>query len=96
MQSPAPRRPRPAPLPVAQQQLWMERLLRLAERVGAAGEVPVAAVLLDEHGRAIGWGVNRRESDQDPLGHAELVALAQAARLRADWRFNACTLLVTL
>lgn len=74
----------------------MERLLRLAERVGGAGEVPVAAVLLDEHGRAIGWGVNRRESNQDPLGHAELVALAQAARLRADWRFNACTLLVTL
>ena len=74
----------------------MGRLLRRAERVGAAGEIPVAAVVLDEQGRAIGWGSNRRERDQQPLGHAELVALQQAARLRQDWRFNGCTLLVTL
>ena len=96
MESRAPRWPEPAALPATEQHLWMARLLRMAERVGAAGEVPVAAVLLDERGRALGWGVNRRESHADPLGHAELVALAQAARLRNDWRFNACTLLVTL
>ena len=75
---------------------WMERLLRRAEAVGAEGEIPVAAVVLDGRGRAIGWGSNRRDRDQQPLGHAELVALQQAARLRADWRFNDCTLLVTL
>ena len=75
---------------------WMERLLRQADRVGRSGEVPVAAVVLDPQGRAIGWGVNRREQDQDPLGHAELQALSQAARLRGDWRFNDHTLVVTL
>ena len=75
---------------------WMERLLRRAERVGEEGEIPVAAVVLDANGRAIGWGSNRRERDQQPLGHAELVALQQAARLRGDWRFNDCTLIVTL
>ena len=75
---------------------WMERLLRQADRVGRSGEVPVAAVVLDPQGRAIGWGVNRREQDHDPLGHAELQALAQAARLRGDWRFNDHTLVVTL
>ena len=74
----------------------MRRLLRRAERVGDEGEIPVAAVVLDGAGRAIGWGVNRRERDQDPLGHAELQALSQAARLLQDWRFNHCTLLVTL
>jgi tRNA(adenine34) deaminase len=71
-------------------------LLRLAERCGLAGEVPVAAVVLDGSGRALGWGTNRRQRRQDPLGHAELVALGQAARLRGDWRFNDCSLLVTL
>ncbi len=76
--------------------LWMERLLRLGERVGDEGEIPVAAVLLDERGRCLGWGSNRRQRQQDPLGHAELVALSQAARVRGDWRFNSCTLLVTL
>jgi len=74
----------------------MQRLLRHGERVGASGEVPVAAVVLDEAGRCIGWGSNRRELGADPLGHAELVALSQAARMRGDWRFNGCTLLVSL
>ena len=76
--------------------LWMGRLLRLAQRVGMEGEVPVAAVILDERGMAIGWGSNVRHRQQDPLGHAELVALRQAAALRGDWRFNGCSLLVTL
>jgi len=74
----------------------MRRLLRRAAAVGSHGEIPVAAVVLDELGRAVGWGSNRREQDQQPLGHAELVALQQAARLRQDWRFNGCTLIVTL
>ena len=80
----------------AEQLLWMQRLLRHAEVVGRQGEIPVAAVMVDSQGRAVGWGSNRRERDQQPLGHAELVALQQAARLRGDWRFNDCTLLVTM
>jgi tRNA(adenine34) deaminase len=76
--------------------MWMARLLRLAAAVGAAGEIPVAAVVLDGRGRCIGWGSNRRHHQADPLGHAELVALRQAALARRDWRFNDCTLLVTL
>jgi tRNA(adenine34) deaminase len=75
---------------------WMARLLRCAARTGRCGEIPVAAVVLDGRGRCIGWGSNRREQHADPLGHAELVALGQAARLLGDWRFNDCTLLVTL
>lgn len=74
----------------------MRRLLRRAAAVGESGEVPVAAVVLNASGKAIGWGSNRRERDQQPLGHAELVALQQAAKLQGSWRFNACTLLVTL
>jgi tRNA(adenine34) deaminase len=75
---------------------WMLRLVRRAREVGDRGEIPVAAVVLDARGRCIGWGSNRRQRDRDPLGHAELVALRQAAFLRGDWRFNDCTLLVTL
>ncbi len=77
-------------------EFWMERLLRQAGRVGAQGEIPVAAVILDRQGHCLGWGSNRRHRQQDPLGHAELVALRQAAALRGDWRFNDCSLLVTL
>jgi len=77
-------------------QWWMDRLQRLAAKAGQRGEVPVGAVVLDPQGRAIGWGSNRRQRQQDPLGHAELVALRQASILRHDWRFNDHTLLVTL
>lgn len=85
-----------AALPPAVLALWMERLLRRAQQVGASGEIPVAAAVLDGRGRCIGWGSNRRHRHQDPLGHAEISAITQAARLLGDWRLNTCTLLVTL
>ena len=69
---------------------WMDVLLQRAEEAGVEGEVPVAAVILDGEGRAIGHGRNRRQSHRDPLGHAELVALQQAAIVQDDWRFNNC------
>jgi tRNA(adenine34) deaminase len=74
----------------------MRRLLRVAERVGERGEIPVAAAVLDGRGRCIGWGSNSRHLRRDPLGHAELAALRQAARLLGEWQMNHCTLLVTL
>ena len=80
----------------AQQRFWMGLLLRRAEAIGQQGEVPVSALVLDGEGRCIGFGGNTRERDQDPLGHAELVAIRQATVLRGDWRLNDCTLLVTL
>ena len=33
---------------------------------------------------------------KDPLGHAELIALRLAAWIKRDWRFNECSLIVTL
>jgi len=96
MVSMAPERPRLPRVPDSDLELWMGRLLRLADRVGRCGEVPVAAALLDQHLRCIGWGSNGRHRRSDPLGHAELQALQQGARLLGDWRFNHCTLVVTL
>ncbi len=60
------------------------------------GEVPVSAVVLDESGRCIGHGSNYRQRNKDPIAHAEIVALRQAALIKSDWRFNECTLIVTL
>ena len=75
---------------------WMTRLLTKAILVGKRGEVPIAAIILDNRGRCIGYGENRRETTKDPLGHAELVALRQASWINDDWRFNDCTLMVNL
>ncbi|NJC58527.1 nucleoside deaminase [Brevibacterium marinum] len=59
-------------------------------------DVPVGAVVVDADGAVIGRGHNRREIDQDPLGHAELMALRSAAEAAGSWRLDGCTLVVTL
>ena len=60
------------------------------------GDVPVGAVVLDWDGGVVGRGRNRREADQDPTAHAEVVALRGAAARFGRWRLEACTLVVTL
>ncbi len=74
---------------------WMGLALEEAERAAAEGEVPVGAVVI--HGaQVIGRAHNLREKDGDPLAHAEVLALRQAARALGDWRLECCTLYVTL
>ena len=74
---------------------WMNVVLRRAESVGKI-ELPIAALIIDQKGRCVGRGTNKRQINKDPLGHAELIALRQAAFLRQDWRFNDCIMIVNL
>ncbi|HYI09512.1 MAG TPA: nucleoside deaminase [Thermoanaerobaculia bacterium] len=74
---------------------WMETALALALEAAADGEIPVGAVIVDRDERVIGSGRNRRESG-DPLGHAELYAISEAARAIGDWRLEGTTMFVTL
>ncbi len=73
----------------------MAEALAEARQGAALGEVPVGAIVIRE-GEIIGRGHNRRESDGDPLAHAELLALAGAARATRGWRLDGCTIYVTL
>jgi tRNA(adenine34) deaminase len=77
------------------QALWMKEALALAEEAAADGEIPVGAIIADSRGEVIGRGRNRRESG-DPLGHAELIAIRQAADAIGDWRLEGTTMVVTL
>lgn len=74
----------------------MDRALQLAVAAGAAGDVPVGAVVTDADGTIIGEGRNLREVTGDPTAHAEVVALRQAAAARGSWNLDGCTLTVTL
>ncbi len=62
----------------------------------ASGDVPVGAVVLDPAGQVVGRGRNVREERCDPTGHAEMVALRQAAAAAGTWRLAEHTLVVTL
>jgi tRNA(adenine34) deaminase len=76
-------------------QQWMELALREAAKAASLGEVPVGAVVVRE-GKVIGRGHNRREIDGDPLAHAEVLALGEAAAVTEGWRLVGATLYVTL
>jgi tRNA(adenine34) deaminase len=74
----------------------MRTALELATEATGWGDVPIGAVVLDASGEVVGRGSNVRERDGDPTGHAELVALRQAAVSVGEWRLTGCTLVVTL
>jgi tRNA(adenine34) deaminase len=74
----------------------VRRALVLAEEAGAAGEVPVGALVVDPSGAVIGRGRNRREETHDPSAHAEVLALREAAAARGSRNLTGCTLVVTL
>ena len=74
----------------------MRQALALAALAAGAGDVPVGAVVVDSAGTVIGTGRNTRERDADPTGHAEIVAIREAAATLGEWRLDGCTLVVTL
>jgi tRNA(adenine34) deaminase len=79
----------------ADHEKWMRRALALADRAANEGEVPVGAVLvLDD--QLLGEGWNQVIATQDPTGHAEVVALRDAARVMGNYRLPGSTLYVTL
>lgn len=73
----------------------MRRALRLAQRAGAAGEVPVGAVLVLD-AEVAGEGFNAPISRADPSAHAEIQALRDAAGRAGNYRLPGSTLYVTL
>ena len=74
----------------------MRAALEEARRALDSEDVPIGAVVLDAAGEMIGRGHNVRERDGDPTGHAELVAVREAAAAVGEWRLAGCTLVVTL
>ncbi|HXO27292.1 MAG TPA: nucleoside deaminase, partial [Thermoanaerobaculia bacterium] len=74
---------------------WMMQALAEARRAADLGEVPIGAVVVRD-GEVVGRGHNRRELDGDPLAHAELLALREAAGRIQGWRLSGCTMYATL
>jgi tRNA(adenine34) deaminase len=79
----------------AEDERWMRVALSLAKQAADLGEVPVGAVAV-LNGRIIGKGFNRKESDQDPTAHAEMIALRETAVAIQNWRLLGVTLYCTL
>ncbi|MGB0482464.1 MAG: nucleoside deaminase [Alphaproteobacteria bacterium] len=74
---------------------FIEDALQQAEAAGAAGEVPVGAVVVRD-GTVIAAARNRVEADQNPQAHAEMLAIAEACRVLGRKWLEDCDLYVTL
>jgi tRNA(adenine34) deaminase len=74
----------------------MQQALLLAKDAAAAGDVPVGALVVNDSGVVIGSGKNERVKNNDPLAHAEMLAIKSAAKILSNWRFDQLTLVVTL
>lgn len=75
---------------------WMQQAIEEASVAGQAGDVPVGAVVVGPNNQRLAATHNRREQDQDPTAHAEILALREASRQLGNWHLNQCTLYVTL
>ena len=74
---------------------YMQEARNEAQKAFDMDEVPIGAVIVYE-GQIIGRGYNRRNTDKNPLCHAEIAAIDEAAKWMGDWRLEGCTLYVTI
>ena len=74
---------------------YMRTALEAAREAARLGEIPVGACIVRD-GEILSVGYNTRESERDPLGHAEINAIRQACQRLGSWRLDGCVLYVTL
>lgn len=75
--------------------MWMRLAIDEAVAAMESGDVPVGCVVV-LGGEVIGRGRNRREADQDPTAHAEMIALREASRKLGTWRLEGAVVYATL
>ena len=75
---------------------WMGKAIALAQAAGEAGEVPVAALIVDRHNNVIAQATNQKEKLKDATAHAEMLAIRTASKVQQNYYLNNCTLYVTL
>ena len=81
--------------PDAQDSEFMRLAIAEARKAEQLDEVPIGAVVVRD-GQVIAAAYNRRETDADPAGHAEFLAMKQASDKLGVWRLSGCTVYVTL
>lgn len=75
----------------------MAKAIELARAAASAsGDVPVGAIILNKDNEVIATGANQREMSNNPVAHAEIIAIQKAASAIGNWRLDDCTLVVTL
>ncbi len=80
---------------MTQDEKYMKQAIKQAKKAYALDEVPIGCVIVADN-KIIARGYNRRNTDKNPLAHAELSAIRKASKKTGDWRLEECTMYVTL
>lgn len=75
---------------------YMKLALEEAQSGFLADEVPVGAIIVSKHGELLASSFNLKEKSQDVTGHAEIIALKEAAKRIGSWRLEGASIFVTL
>lgn len=73
----------------------LKKMYKLSTIAFKKGEVPVSAVVV-KNNKIVSYAYNKREKNNDILGHAEIIALSKASKKLRTWKLNECDLYVTL
>jgi len=73
----------------------MKEALKEAKKAELIDEVPIGCVIVKDD-KIIARGHNQRETNQSPIGHAEIVAINKASKKLKSWRLEGCDIYVTL
>ena len=74
----------------------MRVALNEAKKAHDVDEVPIGAAIFDKDDNLICANQNRRELDQNPTSHAEILVLEEASQILGTWRLEDTTIAVTL
>lgn len=74
---------------------YMRMAIREANKALEKDEVPIGCVIVKDD-KIIARGHNMRETKQQSIAHAEIIAIQKACKHIGSWRLEDCTLYVTL
>ena len=74
---------------------FMKEAIKEAKKAELIDEVPIGCVVVKD-GKIISRGHNIRETKQNPIGHAEMVAITKASKKLNSWRLDGCDIYITL
>ncbi len=74
---------------------WMKEAIKQAKKAESCDEVPIGCVIVKDD-KIIARGYNKRETLQQSIAHAEIMAIQKACKKLGTWRLEDCVLYVTL
>ena len=76
-------------------EFYMKKAIKLAQKAGNLGEVPIGAVIVKD-GKVLASAYNKRNTLKDATCHAEVIAIKKACKKVGDWRLDGAEMYVTL